>query len=37
MATYAQLQAESYWTREIVTDEIDWLGDELCRRTGRTR
>ncbi|WP_433460685.1 hypothetical protein [Micromonospora sp. CA-248212] len=37
MATYAQLQAESYWTREIVTDEIDWLGDELCRRTNRPR
>ncbi|MFI6238331.1 hypothetical protein ACIBEF_00465 [Micromonospora sp. NPDC050795] len=37
MPTYAQLQAESYWTREIVTDEIDWLGDELCRRTNRPR
>ncbi|MGW5556841.1 hypothetical protein ACWER9_06415 [Micromonospora sp. NPDC003944] len=37
MPTPAQLQAESYWTREIVTDEIDWLGDELCRRTKRPR
>ncbi len=37
MPTPAQLQAESYWGREIVTDEIDWLGDELCRRTNRPR
>ncbi|MEV0214305.1 hypothetical protein [Micromonospora sp. NPDC050695] len=31
------MQAESYWAREIVTPEIDWLGDELCRRTNRPR
>ncbi|MEV7268396.1 hypothetical protein AB0N38_33055 [Micromonospora aurantiaca] len=37
MPTYAQLQAESWWGREIVTPEIDWLGDELCRRTKRPR
>lgn len=37
MPTYAQLQAESWWGREIVTPEIDWFGDELCRRTGRPR
>ncbi|MEV4384401.1 hypothetical protein AB0J68_01530 [Micromonospora sp. NPDC049580] len=37
MATSAQIQAESYWNREIVTPEIDWLGDELCRRTKRPR
>lgn len=35
MATYAQLQAESYWNREIVTPELAWLGAELCRRTKR--
>lgn len=37
MATYAQLEAEPWWGREIVTAELDWLGDELCRRTGRPR
>ncbi|WP_320067859.1 hypothetical protein [Micromonospora sp. RTGN7] len=37
MATDAQLSAESYWSREVVTPEIDWLGDELCRRTNRPR
>ena len=37
MATYAQLQAESWWGREVVTPEMDWLGDELCRRTKRPR
>jgi hypothetical protein len=37
MATLAQLQAEPWWGREIVTAELDWLGDELCRRTGRPR
>jgi len=35
MPTQRQLEAESYWAREIVTPELDWLGDELCRRTGR--
>ena len=37
MTTYAQLEAESWWGREIVTPELAWLGDELCRRTGRPR
>lgn len=37
MPTYAQLQAESWWNREIRTDELKWLGDELCRRTRRPR
>jgi hypothetical protein len=37
MATLAQLQAEPWWGREVVTPELDWLGDELCRRTGRPR
>lgn len=37
MPSLAQLQAEPWWNREIVTDELDWLGDELCRRTGRPR
>lgn len=35
MATAAQITAETYWQREIVTPELTWLGDELCRRTGR--
>ncbi|HEX5542397.1 MAG TPA: hypothetical protein VFX60_12700, partial [Micromonospora sp.] len=37
MVTYAQLQAEQWWGREVVTPELDWLGSELCRRTGRPR
>lgn len=37
MPTLAQLRSEPYWDREIVTEELDWLGDELCRRTGRPR
>jgi hypothetical protein len=37
MATLAQLRSEPWWDREIVTVEVDWLGDELCRRTGRPR
>ncbi|MFC6015370.1 hypothetical protein ACFP2T_04050 [Plantactinospora solaniradicis] len=37
MPTHAQLQAESWWSREILTPELDWLGDELCRRTKRPR
>lgn len=37
MPTAAQLYSESWWKREIVTPELDWLGDELCRRTGRPR
>ncbi|GIG85323.1 hypothetical protein [Plantactinospora endophytica] len=37
MPTYAQLQTESWWARELVTPELDWLGDELCRRTRRPR
>ena len=35
MATYAELITEPYWNREIVTPEIEWLGDELCRLTSR--
>lgn len=37
MPTDEQLRAEPWWGREIVTDELDWLADELCRRTGRPR
>lgn len=37
MPSLAQLQAEPWWSREIITDELDWLGDELCRRSGRSR
>lgn len=29
MPTYAQLQAESWWGQEIVTDELRWLGAEI--------
>lgn len=32
--TYAELQAEMWWSREIVTDELRWCAGELCRRTG---
>ena len=37
MPSYAQLEAEIWWGREIVTAELAWLGSELCRRTGRPR
>lgn len=29
MPTYSQLQAESWWNQEIITDELKWLGGEL--------
>lgn len=31
------MTAEVWWTREVTTTELDWLADELCRRTGRPR
>jgi hypothetical protein len=37
VATAAQLRAEPYWNREIVTAELDHLGNELCRRAGQPR
>jgi len=37
MATLAELKAEPWWDRELITDELRWLGDELCRRTGQPR
>lgn len=37
MATAAQLHAEVWWGREITTDELDWLADTLCERTGQPR
>lgn len=37
MATLAQLRAEPEWGREIVTDELDWLADQLCARLNRPR
>lgn len=37
MPTYAELAAEQWWGREVVTPELTWLGTELCRRTGRPR
>src|ERR1044071_1914133 len=35
MATLAQLEAEPWWGREIVTDQLRSLGVVLCSRTGR--
>jgi hypothetical protein len=35
--TYAQLESERWWGREIVTAELDWLGDQLCSRLRRPR
>lgn len=35
--TLAQLRAEPWWGREVITPELSWLGAELCRRTGRPR
>lgn len=37
MPTLAQLQAEPWWGREIVTPELDWLGHTICARTSRPR
>lgn len=37
MVTKAQFDGDPYQRREVVTAELDWLGDELCRRTGRPR
>jgi hypothetical protein len=37
MATLLQLQSEPWWGHEVVTTELDWLGDEMCRRTGQPR
>lgn len=37
MVTKAQFDQDPYQRREVVTAELDWLGDELCRRTGRPR
>ncbi len=37
MPTYAQLQAESWWGREITTPEVNWLGDQLCAALGIPR
>lgn len=37
MATAAAFAADPYVRREVVTPELAWFGDELCRRTGRPR
>lgn len=37
MATLAQLEAEDEWWDEIVTTELDWLGDQLCSWLGISR
>lgn len=35
MATLLQLQAETWWGREVVTPEMVWLGNALCARYRR--
>lgn len=37
MPSLAQLQAEPWWNREVVTAELDRLGDRLCAQFGRPR
>lgn len=37
MPTYAQLQSESWWGREVETPELRWLGDQLCSALGVAR
>jgi hypothetical protein len=37
MVTKAQFDADPFVRREVVTPELDRLGDELCRRTDRPR
>lgn len=37
MPTLLQLRMEPWWEREVVTPELDWLGDEICIRTNRPR
>jgi hypothetical protein len=37
MPSYTELQAEPWWSREVVTAELSWLGSELRRLTGRPR
>jgi len=37
MPTLAELQAERWWGREIVTPAMDWLGDVLCAHYDRPR
>ncbi len=34
MPTYAQLQTESWWGREIQTPELAWFGEQLCAALG---
>lgn len=37
MPSLAQLQAEPWWGREVVSGELDRLGDRLCAHFGRPR
>lgn len=37
MPTLSQLQFEIWWQNERVTPAVNWLGDNLCARTGRPR
>lgn len=37
MPSYEQLESEPWWDREVVTPELDWLGDQICSQSGRSR
>lgn len=37
MPSYAELEQEPWWNREVVTGPLDWLGDRLCAHYGRAR
>lgn len=37
VATQQEMYADRYFRAEIVPGALDWLGDEMCRRTGRPR
>lgn len=37
MVTQQRFASDPWVKAEIVTPEMDWLGDEICRRTGRPR
>jgi len=37
MPSYAELAQEPWWSREVVTAQLDWLGDRLCEHYRRPR
>lgn len=37
MPSYAELEQEPWWNREVVTGQLDWLGDRLCAHYKRPR